>query len=372
MAIKRLVLSDFRNIARSDIELSPSLNFVSGDNGSGKTSLLEALSTVSLGRSFRTRKYKNLVRYDCKQSTLFAEVEVAGVTHQVGVNRSLQNGSTFKLNGSSIPGPIDLANLVPMQVINSESFNLLSGPPTDRRHFLDWLVFHVKHSFQSDWREYMRCLKQRNAVLRSDIVDTACLDAWDDRLCAVAEKVDDARKGVIEQFISVFNDYCVDFDFVNAGSFTISYRRGWSDGHTSFKSSLKANRIRDEKLGYTSVGPHKSDMVTRFNGKSIGDLFSRGQLKSLVSAMYAAQIHMFSQLNPSNCLLLVDDLPAELDTANLKLVSGWLCKLKNVQIIITGVDLKHLISLWPNHHVAVSKLFHVKHGEVTEQSPKTE
>jgi DNA replication and repair protein RecF len=367
MAVKRLVLNNFRNITNTDIEPSIKINFISGENGSGKTSILESLSTIAHGRSFRTRKYKNIIQYNHVNFTLFCEFEINGLTHKTGISRSLNGSSVFKLNDKPVLNALELANVMPLQVINATSFDLLSGSSVDRRRFLDWIVFHVKHSFQSDWREYMRCLKQRNAILRSGRIDNSVLNSWNLELAQLCERIDQNREQSIIDFIDIFNRYCSEFDFIDKGVFSIDYKRGWSNEYASYYQCLIENRDRDQKLGYTSLGAHKSDIAIKFNKKPVSELYSRGQLKSLIAALYMAQIELFVKTKNSPCLLLIDDLPAELDDKNLNLVAGWISNLENVQVFITGVHLIDLIRLWPKQHVEQGKLFHVKHGKITEQ-----
>lgn len=374
MPVTRLVVSNFRNIADAVIHPADRVNFICGENGSGKTSILEALNTLALGRSFRTRKYKNIIQYDQSQMTLFCSIEdrtKCSIKHEIGVLRSSAGFSTFKLDGKKVSSSTELANLIPLQVINSNSFNLLTGGPSERRQFFDWLVFHVKHSFQAGWRDYMHCLKQRNSALRSDRITISELEPWNLELSRLGEIIGRVRQQTIEEFLPVFNRYSSTFDFIESGSFSIEYIKGWSSEKTLY-SSLEDNYSRDCKLGYTSVGPHKSDIKLKFKKRAVTELFSRGQQKTLVTALFMAQIESFIKDKNNGCILLIDDLPAELDKSNLQLVAGWLSKLINVQIFITGIDLADLINLWPEQQLEQSKLFHVKHGTITEQTLPTE
>src|SRR5690554_4256328 len=146
MAVTRLTVSNFRNIESAELRPSAKLNIIYGENGSGKTTLLEGLSTLSSGRSFRSRKYTNLIRYQQTAFSLFCEVVGRGDNlHRIGIERSRARRSQFKVDGAAISSSIELARLVPLQVINANSFQLLEGGPSQRRRFLDWLVFHVKH-----------------------------------------------------------------------------------------------------------------------------------------------------------------------------------------------------------------------------------
>lgn len=371
MPLSRLVLGNFRNIQQADIKPAGQLNLIYGENGSGKTSLLEAISTLALGRSFRTRKYTQVIHHDSPGFHLFAELVDEHGGGSIGISRARNGQSQFKLSGKPIHSSGALALRLPLQVINSQSFMLLEGGPSQRRRFLDWLVFHVKHDFAKIWLEYSHCLKQRNSLLRRDKIAGLELQPWTDRLISLGAQVDLLRRECIQNYLPYLVDKlgsCTFLQREQADRLEIEYLPGWRDPEQfSYGEQFQQNLSRDLKLGYTSIGPHKSDLKIHMLGKPVAEVLSRGQQKSLVNAMYMAQLNCFRELSPErDCVLLIDDLPAELDANNRATVSDWVYQLQ-VQTFVTGIDLHDLTRYWQPGWVEAGKVFHVKHGEVTEQ-----
>lgn len=232
---------------------------------------------------------------------------------------------------------------------------------------MDWMVFHVKHSYRRVWADYTRCLKQRNSMLRSGKIDPLDCQIWDDTLSVLSEQIDSMRAEVLELYLPELDSYLTQCGFVSLGSFSVDYQRGWAANRT-LREELAETRGKEAKLGFTTVGPHKADIKIRLNRKDVSELFSRGQQKAVITAMYMAQLNVFKNKNDRDCVLLIDDLPAELDRAAQQMLSGWVARLDRVQTFITGIDLEPIIKAWPTPLLeGACKMFHVKHGQVTEQ-----
>lgn len=366
MSLKRLLLVDFRNLQSAELRPAPKLNFLQGPNGSGKTSVLEGISTLALGRSFRTRKYRNIIKLDAACFSVFAELSQLDTSYRVGVARQRSGQSQFKINDRNVVSAAELAHILPYQVINSQSFMLLEGGPTERRRFLDWMVFHVKHSYRELWADYARCLKQRNTLLRSGKIAGFEFQIWDTTLSALAEQIDQLRLEVLEGYLPELADYLQQFAFIGQGELSVDYQKGWAKA-SSLQQQLDEARDRDVRAGFTTIGPHKADIKIKLNKKDAAEIFSRGQQKALVAAMYMAQMNVFQKSNGKDCVLLIDDLPAELDQENQQMLCGWVARLQRVQTFITGIDLRPTIESWPEALAKEDcKMFHVKHGQVTE------
>jgi DNA replication and repair protein RecF len=368
MPITRLIAEGFRNLHSVDFRPAPNVNFVSGENGSGKTSILEVIYTLATGRSFRTRRFKNLISYQSSNFQVFAELELAGVNRRLGVSRGEDGASLFKLDGTPVSSAAELATLLPCQVLNSQSFALLEGGPAERRAYIDWLVFHVKPRFRRTWAEYTRCLKQRNAMLRSDRTPRSEFTVWNRALAELGEEIDLYRQQVIEDVEPVGKEYLSECEFVRGGDFEMRYQAGW-DRSRSLLEQIEDRHERDMAVGHTSLGPHKGDIRFVFNKKPLVELFSRGQQKAVVSALYLAQLKVFHSSSGRDCLLLLDDLPSELDDRNIERLCRWVQQLTNVQTFVTGIELEPISNLWSATSVSGNskKMFHVKQGQVLEQ-----
>jgi DNA replication and repair protein RecF len=360
MSLNRLTIHHLRNLSAVDIQPSPDINLIFGANGSGKTSILEAVHVLSLGRSFRGLKFKALINEHQPSLTVFGRVANGSDTTPVGVSRSRSGDSSFKAHGQPLNSLAELAGILPLQVINADAFLLLEGSPSVRRQFLDWLVFHVEPTFFTTWKAAQRCLKQRNSILRRDRIDPAELLVWQRELVEVSERLAKLRLDTFTVFKEVFFELV--HDFVVAEGLTLSLHRGW-DKDKPYADVLADTLERDTRLGFTGSGVHRCDIRIRINGLAAADILSRGQQKLLVCAMKITQGVVFAKMTGRCCVYLVDDLPAELDTEHRQLLVDWLDRL-NTQVFITGVEQEALLQPWTDKTNREIKLFHVEQGQI--------
>ncbi len=369
MPVNLLAIHRLRNIQSADLTFSPTLNIVYGKNGSGKTTVLEALHFLGLGRSFRTRENKPLIPYGEQQLSLFSRLSSPlqdEVT--IGIQRSTRS-SINKTLIDSIPASsaTQLAGVLPVKVICSQSFQLLEGSPSVRRSYLDWAMFHVKHDFSSLWREYARCLKQRNSLLRrGKMGGYEGLDHWSMALANLGSKIHQQRLEMYPGLSEAFNTLLQDFGFVGKVAIGFSYKRGWPDG-LGLLESINRHLDTDKARGFTGVGPHKADLVFTVNGLPANSVLSRGQIKTLVCALNLAQLaYLQSKASAVRPILLIDDFTAELDMDSQRRIATWVERIQ-VQTFITGIDLNTLLQPWGSNVLAGAKMFHVKHGSFNEE-----
>lgn len=365
MYLSKLNVGTFRNIENAEFNFSPGLNLIHGGNGSGKTSLLEAIMTLSRGHSFRTRKFTHLIKEGTGQFTVFGLINVEEGLHRIGIQRA-RHESRFRVDGGAIQRSTDLTRLFPAQVLDAQAFALLEGGPKDRRAFLDWLVFHVKHNFSELWSNYYRCLKHRNALLRRDKLRHAELVPWNEALAELGVALDKMRRECVNLFIPAFSENVTALGFLENRAVSVEYIPGWDDKRSLLKQ-FEDSFSRDIRLGYTTLGPHKSDIRIQINDKSPLDVLSRGQQKSITLALYSTLIQSYAALTGRRCAVLIDDLPSELDDQNRRSLIDWLSQL-NMQIFATGIFFDQLRSSWPDHLLVTAKVFHVKHGCFTEHT----
>jgi len=353
--IRRLDILRVRNLSEVQVRPGNTVNIISGNNGSGKTSLLEAIYMLGLGRSFRSQKLEPVIATDSEDCVIFSELQ-DGIT--IGLNKSRKKGHTLKLLGERQKSWVETARQLPIQIINSDSFLLLEGSPKIRRRFLDWGVFHVEHEFAIAWRKATKCLTQRNLLLKQRKLDRKQLSAWDEEFVAQGEMIDRYRQQYLKQFLPILNTALP--RLIDIPGITIQYERGW-DSDQGLKPSLAASLERDIKYGATQVGPHRADLSIKIGRHGASEVLSRGQQKLLVSAMKIAQSQLLFSLTHEKGIYLIDDLPAELDAGNRVLICRLLEEL-DCQIFITCVDSAELDKCW-SADVSSGK-FHVEHGKI--------
>jgi len=357
MTIRRLQVQQCRNITQARLDLHPGLNLITGENASGKTSLLEAFYLLGTGRSFRSSRLSHVIQSGHKELTVFAEIErKGGGAHRLGLHYA-QGKRQLRLDGQALTSRAELSHLLPIQLINQQSFDLIDQGPGQRRKFLDWGVFHVEHRFYDAWKRYMRAMKQRNALLRQR---NQQFEHWEHEMVESAGFLHTFRQAYCERLQPILLTSIR--TMLNCDDISMEYRRGWDSGR-NLADILASHREKDRELGYSRYGPQRADLVFKRNGAPARERLSRGQQKLLVSALVLAQAALVSEATGKPGTVLIDDISAELDARHCNnLMQSLLAT--GAQLVVTAIR----EDLIPEQHrqKTVSHMFHVEHGDVQE------
>ncbi|KZN44314.1 DNA replication/repair protein RecF [Pseudoalteromonas luteoviolacea] len=359
MSLTHISLNDFRNIEALSFSPSKDLNLILGQNGSGKTSLLEAIYFLSNGRSFRTNKYKMMIRNEQDKCVVHGKKQLHNLSIPIGISKS-QNGETqLRIQGQASRKIAELAQILPVQVITPESYELFFGGPKERRKFLDLGVFHVEHLFYEVWKNFNKVLKQRNALIRSRPANfIEQIKFWDKQFIDLAEQINIYRKAYISRFEGYFFDKIGGISSVFDGLET-RYDAGWKG---ELSEVLQSQLDRDLKLGYTSKGPHKADFSFKVHGHNVEEIMSRGQLKLLLYALKITQNNLIEQETDKQSILLIDDLPSELSSETLGSVAKLLANC-NSQLFVSAISSESLTPVVELLEKDI-EMFHVEHGRL--------
>lgn len=319
MILSRLHINDFRNLTAARMSPGPQFNLLVGDNGAGKSSILEAIHTLGTGKSFRVSQTGPLVRVGCDRFSLYAEME--GQRVAVGIEKALDNSNHIVINGDRVHSASQLATLLPVQHITLQDFQLFEGGPKTRRRFLDWGVFHVEHHKAGEvFRQFERAIKQRNSVLKSGKISAQEKLAWDQEFIKASGLLDEFRTQYVECLMSSYRRLCETTpDLAFGQPMAIEYVPGW-DRKLSLEEALNRRNVQDRerRTGTTQIGPHRADLKITWHGMPARDMLSRGQMKMLGHGLKLAQIQCLTQVGQHHLpVILLDDLAAELDTKHL-------------------------------------------------------
>ena len=335
MRIAELKLKNFRNLRSLGFTASATFNLIYGPNGCGKTSILEALAYLSLGRSFRAVRYPHLITRGADNFFIEARIQPdeGPLPVNLAVGRERTGGSSIRINGAPVARLVDLATHLCVQIIHPEGSELVNGAAELRRGFLDWGVFYSSEQRRPDWSRYRRVLSQRNALLQHP-QGAAQLAFWDDELCALAERITTAR-GEYLQRLRPFLEAQLEL-LLPEVKLEFSLSKGWDEGR-ELKAVLKANLEVDRAKGYTYYGCHRADLKIKNLSWKADETLSRGQLKLLVCALRLAQSELLLKERGISCVFLIDDLNAELDSRSRTVLFEQLRSGAH-QVFITNID----------------------------------
>lgn len=346
MAIKRLEVEGVRCLAPTSWNLDPGVNVVVGENGAGKTSLLEAISLVCTGKTLRTGSSRGAIAHGQERlrvAATFGEGLEAGDL----VYERTRAQRLWRLNDAVLRSAALAYQQVPVMVFNPETHYAVLQDSNARRAGMYWAMFHVEPLFLETWRRYQRLLRQRNAALRlrnmnyrlfdPGLVQTGLVLAgfWERTLVAMRAP-----------FIALTERLGLGM------AADTRLRPGW-DGE-SLAEALEGSRAGDERVGYTQVGPHRADIVFEIDQRSIQEVASHGQQKVVISAWRLAVVQLVAEKG-RQALVLLDDLAAELDQRRRAAFYETLMGL-DLQVVVTAMEPEPLPSPAP--------MFHVEHGRL--------
>jgi DNA replication and repair protein RecF len=353
--IEQLNACSIRNLTEFSIEPSPKLNFFYGPNASGKTSILECVYLLSRIKSFRSKRINDVITRGETKLNVFAKGKNNENSFSVGVEKGY--GITkIRFDGEAIQTASEQAKLLPVYILTPDHHILYTGTPKDRRHWLDWSLFHVEHNYIAIWKSYHRALRHRNALLKSDrAINSSEIDGWEKRMCEEAMKIDEMRMSYLTDLNNLLNDLYI--PKVLNGNASIKYLNE-SYAARDLKELLSKNRADDIKRGYTNFGPHRTDVSFSYETFNVAKHLSRGQTKLFSAALISSQIDKLRKSGKKS-IVLVDDLDAELDKVSSIKLLGMLSQ-NNTQTFVSSLSPPE----WVRQDKDVHGMFHVKHGNI--------
>lgn len=351
MAVDALWLQDFRCFENLELFFSEGLNWIHGCNGSGKTSILEAVYWCGRARSFRTNQSKGLIAKNKERALVRLTIEEQ---HYLGSALSKKESNTFRYKGETVKRTSELNQLLSAQFLGPQSHKLIEPEPDARRLWLDWSLFHVKQSYLETYQRLKRGLSQRNQALRQKQSQNV-VTAFDQLIAQLAVQLEQDRQRFVnelkEEVKALQLAFSLDFQF------SINYKLAIPPTTESYQQLLERFYKQDSDRGFTWHTPFRSKLNIEAKGQNAALVLSRGQQKLAAFILLLAQQKLLLNRSSRANILLVDDLHAELDSRNRLLLSDYLSE-SGQQVLVTSTE-------EPDSAMKVQTLFHVEQGRLS-------
>ena len=355
MHITRLNIQRVRNLETVALSGLQPFNVFYGQNGSGKTSILEAIHLLATGRSFRTHIPKNYIQNNTQDAIVFAQ----SATEKIGMQKQQSGEQLIKVNGDTVATQGQLAKILPLQHIDPLSTDIIDHGAKPRRQLLDWLMFHVEPEFYMAWQFYSRALKQRNSLLKTQRnLSLADLEPWNKMLSEYGEILHSQRLSIVEQWKTYLAEDLA--QLLPNLNIQLEYSAGFHVEQGLLNDLVQFHQ-KDLDRRYTEYGPHRADLRLKTPLGDADVVLSRGQKKLLIMALKLSQIAMLHACNKETVVLL-DDLTAELDLSAQQRLIERLSQLGS-QVFITTLDHKSVQQHLQDLSISY-QLFNVDNGQV--------
>lgn len=364
MHIKHIELTDFRNYESLKLDFHQNVNLILGNNAQGKTNLLEAIYITSIGRSFRTNRDSELVRFGQQAARICveAEKEISDTSVEITIKRDSKK--SVKKDGVNIKKTSQLLENILIVIFSPEDLKIVKDEPEKRRRFIDRELCQIQPRYYDSLSNYKKTLQQRNAYLKEERIDPSMLDLWDLQLAKYGARIMELRDRFIKK-ISVFSGAI--HSSITAGQETLFLEYNPNVALTDDREQLEGFFYDEIKRAFpgdcrhrtTTRGPHKDDISFYVGGINMRSFGSQGQQRTCALSLKLAELNLIKEETEEDAILLLDDVMSELDLQRQE----YLIKtLKENQLFITTTDIdEKLLASFPG-----AKQIYVENGKIIE------
>src|ERR1051326_7232540 len=364
MFLEKLSLINFKNYAEAELSFSPSVNCFAGNNGSGKTNLLDAIHYLSFCKSFFNPIDSQNILHDAPFFVIQGVFDMDGNKEEIYCGQKRNQKKQFKRNKKEYPRLADHIGLLPCVMMSPSDTELIYEGSEERRKFIDSIISQFDKEYLDDLISYNKILMQRNALLRQfaekNSFDADSLAVWDEQMAQYGVRIYEKRKAFVALFIQLFRDH---YAFISGGNEEATIHYESQLHHGDMKILMETSLRKDRALEYTTVGIHKDDIEFELDGKPIKKFGSQGQQKSLLVALRLAQFDHVSKQKNIKPILLLDDIYDKLDDARVRKLMESVSSHRFGQIFITDTNAERIKSLFSGLNVEL-KMFKVEKGNV--------
>lgn len=357
MYLDKISFINYRNLVDNQLTFSNNTNIFIGVNGQGKTNLLETIYFLSLTKSFKTNRLRDLVKFQSEQ--FYIKSLIVKERYKYLIEASFENDNRkFKVNNNAAKFK-DVIGLMNAVLFIPEDLQLLKGSPKLRRRLLDIELSKIYPKYLVSLSSYYQILKQRNALLKDKAIDETMLDTLDQQLALFGDVIVEYRTKFLQDIIAIINRVYEDIA-QRKQKITIDYNSTSRIKENSFYDSLKLNMKRDLMLQQTLIGIHRDDFTIYLDDKEANVYASQGEQRSIVLAIKLALVEYIYEQTHEYPLLLLDDVLSELDENRQNNLLAYLNN--NVQTFITTTSIKNI-----NEEIKKqAKIFTINNGFIKE------
>ncbi|MDW8246247.1 MAG: DNA replication and repair protein RecF [Sandaracinaceae bacterium] len=308
----RLVVNGFRNLKEIDLAPGPKINVISGNNGQGKSNLLESLRYASTLRSFRASPRDALIGWGSPWAQILCWTKSSGVSNSLEIRIERKGQKSLRLNGKHPSSFFAWLNALPTVIFHPAEIELIQGGPERRREWLDTLLSAIEPQYAHALKAYGRALQHRNDLLRQEPLNRQAIVAFDALLANHGAQIAAARFKVICELERIAKSAWTEL-FDKEADLSISLHSRVEPSESSLLRALAERLPQDQMRGFTSVGPHTDDLLLFLGSRSAKYVASQGQKRALALALKLAELWVFASRNQRLPLLLLDDITSELD-----------------------------------------------------------
>lgn len=361
MRLDKLTLLNYKNISETSLEFGPKINCFIGDNGVGKTNLIDSIFYLSFCKSYFNSVDTYNIRHDEPFMVLQGDYTRKDEEEKIYCGLKRGNKKHFKRNKKEYSKLSDHIGLLPVVMISPSDNRLISEGSEERRRYIDGVISQFDHIYLESLIKYNKLLSQRNALLKSltSRDDTSLVQVINDQMVPLAVKIYSKRKEFIDKIIPVFQSYHHTLS-MHRELVGIDYKSDMSSNDYSMQLALSLQK--DIMLGYTSKGIHRDDIIFKLDVYLIKRVGSQGQQKTFLLALKFAQFDFMQQVNAFPPLLLLDDIFDKLDAERVEQIVRLVSEEHFGQIFMTDTNRDHIYGILKKLK-GMHRIFQVKSGE---------
>ncbi len=343
MHLEKISLLNYKNILDLELNFSPKINCFIGNNGMGKTNLLDAVYYLSFCKSYFSSSDQLNINHDEQFMVL------EGTYHRKELNELVYCGvkrgqkKNFKRNKKEYKRLSEHIGLIPIVMVSPADVSLITDGSEERRKYMDSVISQYDRKYLEDLIRYNRVLQQRNKLLKDfasgNKFDEDTLSIWDEQMIALGTSIYEKRKDFLSKLMPVFQEY---YQVISQGNEVVNLEYKSLLHENSLRDLLLNARWKDQVMQYTTVGIHKDDLELTLGGYPIKKMGSQGQKKTYLIALKLAQFDFIKQIAGFNPILLLDDIFDKLDSQRVEQIVKLVSEDRFGQIFISDTNRDHL------------------------------